>query len=375
MFQTAKDARTWAQIDLGALKRNLDIAKRPGAAVMCVIKADAYGHGAIECGRFLQANGADAFAVACLSEALELRNAGITLPILVFGYTGGDYAQVLAQHDLTQTLVDEAHACELNAAATRMGVQVKCHIKLDTGMSRSGLFAQGEPHDAVTAAARMHSLAGIRVTGLYSHLCVADAPSGEAFTRTQYERFIAVRDGLIALGIDPGVCHIANSAAILSYPWMRLDMVREGIMLYGLYPDNLPREAGALSPVMTLKSRVVQLKEVPAGATVSYGRRYTAAGARTLAVIGAGYADGYSRKLSNNGWITVNGRRCEQVGTVCMDAFMADVTGLDVARGDEVVLFGEGGMSLEEFATRAGTINYEIPCLVTARARRAYVNG
>jgi len=368
--------RTWAEIDLSALLHNFGLARSTGRRVMCVIKADAYGHGAVACGRFLEENGADAFAVASLAEAVELRRAGLHRPILILGYTPSSHARTLATLDLTQTAVDEGAARELSAAARAQGVTVSIHAKVDTGMSRLGILAQGPQNalEAARAVERMAALPGLDLTGLFTHFSVADTPSEDEYTAWQLQNYLVVLEELQRRGVRPAVCHTSNSACILAHPETQIDMVREGIMLYGLYPASQPTE-GPLRPVMTLKSRVCQVRELPGGTSVSYGRTYTTRGPMTCAVVSAGYADGYPRRLSNQAWVCLEGRRCAQVGRVCMDMIMVDVTGGVVQRGDEVILFGHGGMSLEEVAQRVGTINYEIACLVTPRVRRVYLNG
>ena len=376
MYTINDTSRSWAEIDLSALKHNLGIAKSCGKRVMCVIKANAYGHGAVECGKFLEKNGADAFAVACLQEALELRSAGITLPILILGYTPAEYASVLSENRLEQTLVDREYAEELNASAKAAGCTVAAHIKLDTGMSRSGLLAQGADNiaKATDDAEFMYRLENIDVTGIYTHMSVADTPSEDDYTAWQIQNFNAVIDNLSKRGITIKTRHMSNSAGIMEHPEAHFDMVREGIMLYGLYPDSMPRE-GALKPVMTLKARVGQVRELPEGTTVSYGRTYKADKPIKTAVVTIGYADGYPRRVSNNAYAVINGRRYRQIGRVCMDMIMLDVTGSDVKRGDAVTLFGEGGMTVEEVSQIVGTINYELTCLVTPRAKRIYING
>ena len=366
-------ARTWAEIDMAALKHNYEIARATGKKVMCVIKADAYGHGAVRCGRYLEKCGADAFAVACLSEALELRQGGITKTILILGYTSHEYAKVLADNDITQTLVDESHALELNEAAKAANVTVKGHIKLDTGMSRAGLFAQG--HDAAMKAAeaaeRMSKLSNVKVTGMYTHFCVADTPDQDEFTAWQLENYKTVMNYLTEKGPKP--CHTSNSAGILYHPETQIDMVREGVILYGMYPDSMP-QYGPLKPVMTLKSHVSQVRDFPAGATVSYGRTFKGDKPFTTAVVLAGYADGYPRRLSNNTTVTINGVRYPQAGRICMDMCMVLADKDKVKRGDEVTLIGGNSISWEDAAQKVGTINYELTCLVTNRVPRVYIN-
>lgn len=375
MNELTPTARTWAEIDLAALKHNYEIARKTGKKVMCVIKADAYGHGAVRCGRYLERCGADAFAVACLSEALELRDGGITKPILVLGYTPAEYAELLAKRDITQTLVDESHAQELNRAAGQAGVTLLGHIKLDTGMGRAGLMAQGRDAalEAAQAAERVTALPHIQVTGMYTHFSVADTPGQDAYTAWQLANYNTVMDYLTEKGIRPATCHTSNSAGILYHPETQIDMVREGIILYGMYPDSNP-QYGPLKPVMTLKTRVSQVRDFPAGATVSYGRTFRGDQPFTTAVMLAGYADGYPRRLSNQTTVTINGVRYPQAGRICMDMTMALVDGEKVKRGDEVTLIGGDSISWEEAAQLVGTINYELTCLVTGRAPRVYVN-
>ena len=375
LMELAANNRTWAEINLSALKHNLDLARATGKKVMCVIKANAYGHGAVECGRFLEKNGADAFAVASLSEAIELRNAEIRLPILILGYTPPEYTELLLQYDVMQTAVDEEHAQALSDAAQALGAKLKIHIKLDTGMSRLGLFAQGTEtaKEAAQSILRISSMQGLYVEGMFTHFAIADEERGNEYSAWQLQNYLTVLNILERNGARPPVCHASNSACILYHPEAKFDMVREGIMLYGLYPSSVPQQ-GPLKPVMALKSHVVQLKEFPAGTTISYGRTYEADKPITCAVICAGYADGLPRRLSSRFEMNINGRFYKQIGRVCMDMCMADVTGSDVKRGDEVTLFGHPGISIEHAAKEVGTINYELTCVVTPRVRRVYIN-
>lgn len=369
-------ARTWAEIDFEAMLHNFNIARRTGKKVMCVIKADAYGHGAVRCGRFLERHGADAFAVACLQEALDLRAGGITKPILILGHTSAEFAAQLASHTITQTVVDESAAEELSEAAKAAGVTVDVHIKLDTGMSRAGLLAQGAENgmEAAKAAERICHLPNLHVTGMYTHFSVADTPSEDAYTAWQLENYMRVYNYLCEKGLRPETCHTSNSACILSHPETQIDMVREGVILYGMYPDSAPQQ-GELRPVMTLKTRVSQVRDLPAGTTVSYGRTYKSETPFRTAVMLAGYADGYPRRLSSNTTVTIRGKRYPQVGRICMDMCMANITGADeIARGDEVTLIGGDSITWEEAAEKVGTINYELTCLVTERTRRVYLN-
>ena len=379
-FQNNLRYRTWAEIDLAAMKSNLEYAKKTsGKPVICVIKGDAYGHGAVECGKYLQDNGADMFAVACIEEALELRENGITIPILILGYTPSLFVKELSYYDLEQTVVDVTHADELNSAAEAEHVRIKVHIKIDTGMGRIGLYAHGHVggrkviEKAIDDAEHIYNLPHLNVVGLYTHFAVADFPEGNEYTAAQYKNYCDVRNGLIARGINIEKCHVSNSAAIMDHPEVHFDYVREGIILYGMYPNSQPQE-GPLNPVMTLKSRVALVRDIPAGSTISYGRLYKAEHDMKVAVISIGYADGFPRRLTNQAIMTINGQRFPQIGRVCMDMCMCDVTGSDVKRGDEVIIFGNGGISAEEVSVMVNTINYEVTCDISRRAHTFYLN-
>ena len=371
------NARTWAEISLKALGNNFEHIKRVAKApIMCVIKANAYGHDAVICGRFLQENGAAAFAVACLEEAMELRRSGITAPILVLGYTDAEYADLIFENRLTQTVVSMEHAHALNAAAKAAGVTIDVHLKVDTGMGRAGFLAQSAEQTARTLddLAVVWKMDHLHVSGLFTHFAVADVRSQDEYTAWQRKNFISVKNGLENMGFEIECAHTSNSAGVLAHPDCAFDMVRAGITLYGLYPDpSMIPENDPLTPVMTFKSRVSQIKELHPGMHVSYGKTFTAEREMRVAVINAGYADGYPWRL-NNGYVMINGKRCPTVGRVCMDMIMADVSEIDAKRGDEAILFGRGGMSVQEVADSVGTICYEISCLVTPRAKRIAVD-
>lgn len=370
-------ARAWAQIDLAAMTHNFNIAKRTGKKVMCVIKANAYGHGAVPCGLHLQKLGADFFAVACLAEAIELRRGGISKPILILGYTPAEYAAELAQHNITQTVYDMESAKALSAEAAKAGVTIDVHVKVDTGMSRIGIYAQDA--EAAASAAdeieHIYGLPGLKVRGVYTHFSVADDMDQTRYTNWQLSNYKAVLDALSVKGIHPELRHAGNTAAIMNHPDSHFDMIRAGIMLYGMYPDGVHRN-GPLRPVMTLKSRVAQIRELPAGASVSYGRTYETKKPTRMAVITAGYADGHPRRISDDSYDIINGRSFPQIGRICMDMHMLDITGDDTVKvGDEVSLWGGEGMTAEQVAERVGTLNYELTCLITPRIARVYVNG
>ena len=380
MYEIADKARSWAEIDLSALKHNFEYAsKRIGRKVICVLKADAYGHGAVECGLFLQKCGAYMFAVAALTEAVAMRKSGITIPIMILGYTSPEYAEILSDFDIEQAIVDEEHAIAMNKAAAKLNKKVKVHIALDTGMSRIGIYAQKNHTAAADAAERIYRMSNLDVVGMFTHFAAADEPDQAEYTMFQYRNFSIVYNRLIERGIRIKNCHVSNSAAILNSP-IHFDSIRLGISLYGMYPDSKPVKDGPLKPVMSLKARVTQTRTLPQGATISYGRTFTTRRTTHTAVISAGYADGFSRRLSNKATVTINGKRYPQIGRICMDVCMADVTdGYDepggVRAGDEVTIIGDGGRSAEEAAQIVGTINYELTCLITNRVKRIYVNG
>ena len=319
------------------------------------------------------------FAVAALTEAVAMRKSGITIPIMILGYTSPEYAEILSDFDIEQAIVDEEHAIAMNKAAAKLNKKVKVHIALDTGMSRIGIYAQKNHTAAADAAERIYRMSNLDVVGMFTHFAAADEPDQAEYTMFQYRNFSIVYNRLIERGIRIKNCHVSNSAAILNSP-IHFDSIRLGISLYGMYPDSKPVKDGPLKPVMSLKARVTQTRTLPQGATISYGRTFTTRRTTHTAVISAGYADGFSRRLSNKATVTINSKRYPQIGRICMDVCMADVTdGYDepggVRAGDEVTIIGDGGMSAEEAAQIVGTINYELTCLITNRVKRIYVNG
>jgi len=372
---TYETLRAWAEIDTGACIHNLKYAKElTGKKVMCVIKGDAHGHGAAEYGRVLEVNGADAFAVACLTEGIALRESS-SLPILILGWTPAEYAAQLAEADLTQSILDADYARELNEAAAAAGKILPVHIKLDTGMSRTGIYAQADHARATRQIMEIAALPNLQITGIFTHFAAADMPEKDDFTAWQVENYKTVLRELEQLGFDrPVIHHAGNSAGIMYHPEAHFDMVRMGVMMYGLYPNGIYEADGPLRPALALKARVAQVKELPAGAQISYGCTATTQRPTRIAVITAGYADAYPRSLSNKGaYAVINGQRCPQIGRICMDMCMFDVTDANVRRGDEVILYGKGGMPLEEVAALTGSINCEPPCLLTKRVQKVYL--
>ena len=368
--------RTWAEIDLTAMKKNfLTLKERAGGRkVMCVIKGNAHGHGAVPVGLALQEAGADAYATAAMAEAVELREAGIVKPILVLGWTPAALAGDLVRYGLIQSILDEEYAVELNDACKGLGEPLEVHIKLDTGMTRTGIFAQNDHKKAAETVCRIDKLPNLKITGIFTHFAVADVPDRDDFTEWQRSNFCAVLDEMKKLGFDREITqHTSNSAGILYHPECRFDMVRAGAALYGFNPTNEEEDIEGITPVLTFKTHVAQVKDIPKGALIGYGLTYEAPEDMTIAVVAAGYADSYPRALSNKGaWAVINGQKCMQVGRICMDMCMFDVTGKDVHRGDEVILYGNGGMTLEQITNLIPTINVEPPCLLTNRVKRIY---
>lgn len=361
---------------LDHLRANLDAvrARVGGRAVLAAVKADAYGHGAIEVSRMIERTGAaDWLGVATVGEGLELRAAGITLPVLKLSVARGEEVAAAVAAGLTLCVVDEDSILEAGAAATALGTTASVHLKVDTGMRRIGC----EPELAPSLAQRVDATPGVRLEGLFSHLPISDSPRGEEFTRGQVALFArTAREVEAARGPVP-LKHLANSGAVLGHPDTWFDLVRPGIMIYGAYPDPEAARTVPLLPALEWRTRVSFVKRVPAGETVGYGRTWTAPRDTWIATVPVGYGDGYSRLLSNRGRMLVRGRSYPIAGRVCMDQTMIDLgPDTDVAVGDEVVLVGRSGtdeITTSEVAGLMGTIPYEVTCLITRRVGRETV--
>ncbi len=374
--------RTWTEIDCNALLHNYETIHKQtaGCKIMAVVKADAYGHGDIAVAKVLQQAGVHWFAVSNFEEALSLREQGITCPILVLGYTPPENAAGLADRHITQTVYSLEYAYALNEAAQAAGTRINCHIKLDTGMARIG-FCAWKGHEEIGAAqtAQACMLPGLDCTGIFTHFSCADelSPESTAFTREQFQSFQKTVALLEKQGFHFLLHHCCNSAATLRFPEMYLDMVRAGVILYGLSPAPECDGLANLHPVMNFYSTITLVKEVEAGIQVSYGRTYTAPEQRKLATIAVGYADGFRRNFSNLGHVIVHGQYAPIVGRVCMDQTLIDVTGIpDVTMGDRVILVGQEGncsITFDQFAQLNGTINYEEICLIGRRVPRVYL--
>ena len=382
---------TWAEIDLNAYAHNITELKRitrNGARLMAVVKANGYGHGAIEVARKALENGAQYLGVARINEAVQLRTAGLDAPILIFGYTPPDLAETLIRYDLTQTVYSIAAANTLSGIAGRQGKKIKVHIKVDSGMGRLGLLLKeptaGNPGDRPTTdpvqqALAISRLSGLTVEGTLTHFATADS-TDKSYANRQLEKFLDFVDRLRREGLEPPIKHAANSGALIDLPESHLDMVRPGIATYGLYPSGEVNKTKVdLKPVMTLKSRIIHLKKVPAGFNISYGITYQTNKSTTIATVPIGYADGFNRLLSNRGHMLVHGQRVPIVGRVCMDLTMLDVGNVpDVAIEDDVVVFGQHqneSVTADEMASTLNTINYEIISTITARVPRIYVKN
>ena len=372
--------RTWAEIHLDRLQGNfqaIQASLAPGSQAMAVVKADGYGHGAAAAAKALRQAGAAWFGVSNLEEAVQLRRAGIDGDILILSFTPPEEAGRLAEFAVTQTVLSRPYAEELDAAAQAAGVRVRVHLKVDTGMSRVGFLYHREGDEAVlddmAAACRLPHLTA---EGIFTHVASADEEEDGGFTRRQFALFMDAVRRLEKRGVSFALRHCCNSAATLRYPEMHLDMVRPGIILYGLSPAPWMEGMLPLDPVMELKTTVSMIKDLPADTPVSYGRIYTTGEARRVATVPIGYADGYPRVLSNRADMLLAGRRVRVVGRVCMDQCMLDVTGLDVRESMVATVFGRDGeafLPVEELADHMGTINYEVVCQISKRVPRLFV--
>jgi len=370
--------RAWAEINLDNIAHNIREIRRitnKNAEIMGVVKADAYGHGVMEVARTLLENGVTRLAVSMLDEAIQLRKQGINVPILILGYTDPIRANEIIENDVTQSVFSHELAQALSDEAVKQGRKVKIHIKIDTGMSRIG-FLPG--YSAVKNVIEISRLPNIIIEGLFTHFATADEKNRE-FTISQFERFMSICYELQRIGIHIPVKHCANSAGIIEYPEMHLDMVRPGIIQFGMYPsEEVDKSKILLKPAMTLKANVILVKEVEKDTSISYGRIYTTSRTSRIATIPIGYADGYMRMLSNKGKVLIHGQYAPVVGRICMDQCMVDVTELTetVEVGDEVVLVGEQGgneITAEAVACSIGMINYELVCIVGKRIPRAFI--
>lgn len=359
---------TWAEINLDSLIHNFNVVKallEPGVAVLSVVKADAYGHGAVEVAGALAEAGTDMFGVATVEEAVELRDYGVELPILLLGGMRPEEAWVTVEHELTPTIYSLETARALDYESVRAGKRTPYHLKIDTGMARLGV----DPPDAGEFAAALAGLTNIYMEGLFTHLASAFLETPETTDR-QLALFAGAVAAVREKGFAPRYVHSANSVATVRFPASHMDLVRPGIILYGAGVEGVP----GLKPVMKLKTRIIQTKKVPKGTRVSYGGTYVAEKPSVIATLPIGYADGYARSLSNRAKVSIRGGLAPVAGTICMDLTMIDVTDIPGASvGDEVVLFGDGNVSADAAARWADTISYEILSTTGKRIPRRYV--
>jgi len=353
---------TWTEVNLDAIAQNVkNIKKLIGEKkeLMAVVKGNAYGHDILEVSPVVLENGATRLAVARLEEAIFLRKAGITVPILVLGLPLKQQAEFLVSYDITPAVCEFEMIEKLSELAVQMNKMTKIHLKVDTGMGRIGIF----PYDVLRFIKRIKALKNVEIEGIFTHFSVADEKD-KVYTEEQFRKFIEILTILEKEGIKIPIKHVGNSAALLDLPHMWLDMVRPGIAIYGLYPSKEVKKTINLIPAQQFKTKIVFIKELPLGESISYGRTYITKRRMRVASLPVGYADGYNRLLSNQGEVLVRGQRVPIIGRVCMDQCMIDVTNLtQVEIGDEVVLWGRQGeemITVEEIAQKIRTINYEI---------------
>ena len=378
------EKHVWAEIDLDALRHNFRVVKaRAGALPLCaVVKADSYGHGAVQCARVFAEEGAAWLAVSCLTEAVQLRRGGLTLPILILGHVQPGYAATLIRENITVACYSLEQASALSAAAVAAGGKVQIHLKADTGMGRIGFALRTDFDAAIREMVTACTLPGLEMTGLFQHFSVADDTSEEniAYTAGQHALFVQAFHALKAAGHEPQRVHCDNSAGVMLHPdWpeglpRERCMARPGIILYGYDPSDEVR-FGQFRPVMTLKTVVSMVKEMQPGQCASYGRRFTAEKPTKVATLCTGYADGYPRQLScGKGIVEIHGVACPVLGRVCMDQMMVDVTAVPGIREDDEAILWGGTVSdtAETIARKTDTISYEVLCGVSRRVPRVY---
>lgn len=370
-----KYLRAYAEVDLAAIGHNIAQVRQnvgPDVKICAVIKADAYGHGAVAVGRYLE-NAVEYFAVATVDEAIELREAGITLPIIILSYVSPSRYDEVVGHDITQTVYSMDTAQKLSAAAAAQGKTAKLHISLDTGMTRIGFAVSEESADEI---ARISRLPHLELEGMFTHFSCADM-TDKTYSRMQMERYDRMCDMLDARGVVIPIKHICNSAGIMEFDSHRFQMVRSGIITYGLYPsEEVDKSALDLKPAMSFRSHVVNVRTVEAGVGVSYGATYVTERPTRIATVSVGYADGYPRALSNNGRVLIHGQFAPVLGRICMDQIMVDVSHIDGVQVEDVVtLFGRDGdnfIPVEEPAERAHSFNYEFVCGLSRRVTKVW---
>ena len=373
--------RTWAEVDFDKLAHNYHALRGlapAGTKYLGLVKADAYGHGAVPVAKKLEELGADYLGVACLDEAIEVREAGVKTPILILGCTSSIYAAELVKYNITQACYDLEYAKELSAGAQKAGGTITVHIQCDTGMTRLGFMCHEDTMEkSASEIIEAVKLPGLKAEGIFTHF--SDSDGSEEYTMLQFGRFQDIIQRVRDLGYEFEIRHCANSAATLLYPATYLDMIRPGIVQFGHFPDaKMDHALCDLVPVLELKSRVATVRDVPANTPVSYGRTNTLTRPSRLAVIPVGYGDGFCRGFSNKLTVLINGKKLPIVGRICMDMCMVDVTDApDVKEGDVAILYGSDGTNdqpVEAGAEIMHTISYELLCVLTKRIPRIYLN-
>ena len=377
----AQMKRTWAEVDFDKLAHNYHALRGlapAGTKYLGLVKADAYGHGAVPVAKKLEELGADYLGVACLDEAIEVREAGVKTPILILGCTSSIYAAELVKYNITQACYDLEYAKELSAGAQKAGGTITVHIQCDTGMTRLGFMCHEDTMEkSASEIIEAVKLPGLKAEGIFTHF--SDSDGSEEYTMLQFGRFQDIIQRVRDLGYEFEIRHCANSAATLLYPATYLDMIRPGIVQFGHFPDaKMDHALCDLVPVLELKSRVATVRDVPANTPVSYGRTNTLTRPSRLAVIPVGYGDGFCRGFSNKLTVLINGKKLPIVGRICMDMCMVDVTDApDVKEGDVAILYGSDGTNdqpVEAGAEIMNTISYELLCVLTKRIPRIDLN-
>lgn len=366
----------WAEINLDSLRHNIKAIREIVPAksmIMAVVKANAYGHGSVESSRVFLENGSDSLAVATLPEAIELRRAGITAPVLILGYTSPEQVESILRWSITPTVYTVEYAEILSSAAERISVTADIHIKIDSGLGRIGFQPNERSLGTISEIKRMSA---INIEGVFTHFALADSKD-KRYTVKQFNLFENFLDRLTDQGISIPIKHASNSAAIMDFPEYSLDLVRPGCILYGIYPSgDAQREKLKLKPVMVFKTRITHVKTVPPGTGISYGLTYTTKSESIIGSLSVGYADGYSRALSNKAEVWVGGGRSPVVGRVCMDQTMVELTNVQSSvRGTTVTLFGDGLSGeprVEDVARWMGSIPEEVVSSVSRRVPRIY---
>lgn len=368
--------RVCANISLDAIRDNIEKGRAllaPGTKMMGVVKADAYGHGAVPVAKAID-DLVDAYGVAMPEEGVELRKAGLSKPIIILGYTAPELAELAIRYDITMAVFQSEIAMRYNEAAKKLNKKAKVHIKLDTGMSRIGYLCQEESLEDIEKIAK---LSNVEIEGMFTHFSKADELD-KTFAKNQFKKYMEFAEALRARGINLACKHVCNSAGIIDIPEGDLDMVRFGVTMYGMYPtDEVTKERMPVSPAMEVKTHISHIKTLPAGVGIGYSGTYVTEKETKVATLSVGYGDGYPRGLSNAGRVLIHGKSAPILGRICMDQCMVDVTDIPEARqGDIVTLMGRDGddfISAEEIgATVGNSFHYEVVCDISKRVPRIY---